>query len=127
MNDDRRSPEIAQDDHCWPRIGVWGDGTCPELPRVGHCRNCDVYGASGRRLLDRPAPAGYIDTWTEMLAQEKDAARPSTIAHLVFRVGATWLGVRAAIMREVTAPAVIRRVPHRSREVLLGLVNVRGE
>jgi chemotaxis-related protein WspD len=108
-------------------IGVWGDASCQELTRVGHCRNCEVYGASGRELLDRRAPEGYIESWTEMLARAKDVAGPATIAYVVFRVGSTWLALRAAAMREVTLPAAIRRVPHRSREVLLGLVTVRGE
>ncbi len=112
---------------CWTRIGVWGDSTCPELRKVGHCRNCDVYTAGGRRLLDRPAPDDYIDSWTEVLAQAKDEARASTVPHLVFRVGQTWLAVRAVTMREIMLMRVVRSVPHRPREILLGLVTVRGE
>ncbi len=38
-------PEIAIDD-CWNRIGVRGDGSCPELKRHIHCRNCPVYSAA---------------------------------------------------------------------------------
>jgi Magnesium chelatase, subunit ChlI len=36
---------------CWNQIGVFGDGTCPELAKVIHCRNCPVYAAGGRSLL----------------------------------------------------------------------------
>ena len=36
---------------CWNQIGVQGDATCPELPKVVHCRNCPVYAAGGRALL----------------------------------------------------------------------------
>jgi len=114
-------------DNCWTRIGVWGDGTCPELPRVSHCRNCEVYSASGRKLLDRPAPADYIETWTTLLADEKSTAAAATTPHLVFRVGQIWLALPATSLREITEPGLIRSVPHRPREVLLGLVNVRGE
>src|SRR5579862_1888065 len=121
-------PMLAGSDaRCWTDIGVWGDGTCPELPRVSHCRNCEVYAASGRRLLDRPAPAEYIESWTELLAEEKVAVDAATSPYLVFRVGQAWLALPATSLREITEASVIRKVPHRSREILLGLVNVRGE
>ena len=112
---------------CWTRIGVWGDASCPELQRVSHCRNCEVYAASGRQLLDRPAPADYIESWTSLLAEEKVTAETATAPHLVFRVGHAWLAFSAVSLREITEPSVVRSVPHRPREVLLGLVNVRGE
>ncbi len=121
------TPMDLTEQHCWTRIGVWGDNTCPELPRVSHCRNCDVYAASGRRLLDRPAPADYLETWTAVLADEKMASHAATLPYLVFRVGQTWLSFSASSLREITEPSVVRSVPHRPREILLGLVNVRGE
>jgi chemotaxis-related protein WspD len=112
---------------CWTQIGVWGNGSCAELSRVAHCRNCNVYAASGRRLLDRPAPADYVESWTSILAEEKVATEAATAPHLVFRVGQAWLAFSATSLREITEPSVVRSVPHRPREVLLGLVNVRGE
>ena len=118
---------IQSDDGCWRRIGVWGDGTCVELPPVGHCRNCAVYAAGGRRLLDRLAPDDYIDAWTAALAEEKTVADASAIPHLIFRIGQSWLAFRATTLREITEPKSIRTVPHRPRAILLGLVNVRGE
>jgi chemotaxis-related protein WspD len=121
------SPLTLVPENCWTRIGVWGDGTCPELPRVSHCRNCNVYAASGRRLLDRPAPPDYIESWTSILAEEKTAAQAITVPYLVFRVGQAWLSFPATSLREITEPGVVRSVPHRPREVLLGLANVRGE
>jgi chemotaxis-related protein WspD len=113
--------------NCWNQIGVWGDGSCPELPRVSHCRNCNVYASSGRRLLDRPATADYIESWTATLAEERVAAGAATSPHLIFRIGRTWLAFPAASLREITEPTTIRTVPHRPRDVLRGLVNVRGE
>jgi chemotaxis-related protein WspD len=112
---------------CWTQIGVWGDGTCTELPRVSHCRNCNVYAVSGRRLLDRPASPDYIESWTSILAEEKTTAQGITVPHLVFRVGQAWLAFPATSLREITEPGVVRSVPHRPREILLGLANVRGE
>jgi chemotaxis-related protein WspD len=115
------------DQRCWNSLGVWGDGTCSELPRVGHCRNCEVYSAAGRQLLDRPAPDDYIESWTALLAQDRTKEDTTLLPHLVFRVGQAWLAFRATSLREITQPSVVRSVPHRPREILLGLVNVRGE
>ena len=112
---------------CWTDIGVWGDRSCGELPRVGHCRHCEVYTARGNELLSRPAPADYLESWTQLLAAKKDAATTATTAYLVFRVGKSWLGMRAVALREIMPPAVVRSVPHRSSDILLGLTAVRGE
>jgi chemotaxis-related protein WspD len=114
-------------ERCWVQIGVWGDGSCPELLRVGHCRNCDVYSAAGRDLLTRPAPDGYIEWWTDLLAEDRQAEDSTRTPFLAFRVGGTWLALRATSLQEITLPSIVRSVPHRPREALLGLVNVRGE
>jgi chemotaxis-related protein WspD len=118
---------LTMEQSCWSRIGVWGDGTCTELPRVSHCHNCEVYAAGGRRLLDRSATADDVEAWTEALAVEKAASEATTTPHLVFRIGQVWLSFPATSLREITEPKAIRSVPHRPREVLLGMVNVRGE
>jgi chemotaxis-related protein WspD len=112
---------------CWTHVGVWGNSTCSELPRVFHCRNCEVYSAHGRVLLDRPAPKDYLESWSKVLAEETVAAAAKTSSYLVFRVGQTWFAFLATSLHEITAPSVIRSVPHRPREILQGLVNVRGE
>jgi chemotaxis-related protein WspD len=119
--------QTLADQNCWTQIGVWGNSTCPELARVSHCRNCSVYSAGGRRLLDRPAPSEYIESWTEILAEDKETNQAATVAHLVFRVGDVWLALPATGLREITDRGVVRSVPHRPREILLGMVNVRGE
>jgi chemotaxis-related protein WspD len=106
---------------------VWGDNTCAELQRVSHCRNCEVYAAGGQRLFDRPVPQDYLESWAVLLAEDKGVATAVAIPHLVFRIGQVWLAFRATSLREITEPRVIRRVPHRPPETLLGLVNVRGE
>ena len=123
---DTSVPKLTEE-RCWTHIGVWGNGTCSELPRVSHCRNCEVYTSSGRRLLDRSAPADYLESWTAILEKEKVAADVATTPYLVFRVGQVWLAFPATSLREIAEPRIIRSVPHRPREVLLGLVNVRGE
>jgi chemotaxis-related protein WspD len=121
------SESLVGDRGCWTRTGVWGDRTCVDLPHVVHCRNCGVYSAGGRGLLDRAAPDDYIDSWTDALAEDRASAQTAAVPYLVFRVGDTWLAFRAANLREITATTAIRSVPHRPREILLGLVNIRGE
>jgi len=118
---------MLAEQNCWARIGVWGDGTCAELSRVTHCRNCEVYTAAGGRLLDRPVPEDYVESWNDLLEQERVSKVAEASPHLVFRIGDVWLSVAATSLREITEPRVIRRVPHRPLETLLGLVNVRGE
>ena len=58
----------AGDGDCWNRIGVWGDGTCPELPPVIHCHNCPVFAVAGKKFLDAASPEGYSREWAERLA-----------------------------------------------------------
>jgi chemotaxis-related protein WspD len=124
---DSAKPIAAPMENCWVRIGVWGDRSCVELARVSHCRNCEVYAAGGRRLFDRAVPAEYLESWTVLLEQDRGAGEAKSVPHLVFRIGQVWLAFAATSLREITDPRVIRRVPHRPPETLLGLVNVRGE
>ena len=112
---------------CWNRIGIRGDRSCPELPKVAHCQNCPVFAAAGRRFLNHPAPDGYADEWAARLA---DAGGREAAADLegvlVFRLADEWLALSVQTLVEVTPPKPIRRVPHRGG-VLAGVVNVRGE
>lgn len=114
-------------DGCWGRIGVTGDGTCPELAAVIHCRNCPVFLRAGRSLLERELPAGYVSEWTTVLAQEKEAASSETFSLVVFRLGGELLSFGARAMREVRPGESFHRIPHVSNELLVGLVNIRGE
>jgi chemotaxis-related protein WspD len=113
-------------DDCWNRIGVRGDRSCPELSGVGHCHNCPVFAAAGRRFLDAPSPDGYLDEWTERLAAPMAEASSDLQSVLIFRMGEEWLALPVAVLVEVTTIRAIHRVPHRAG-LLAGLVNVRGE
>ncbi len=131
-------------EHCWNTIGVSGDSSCPELKSVIHCRNCAVYGAAGRTLLQREAPEGYIEEWGDILAQEwtkqrretpqSDSALQTTETQLdeilcltIFRVGQEWLALPVSVIKEITPCCPIHILPHRSNHVFLGIVNIRGE
>ncbi|MFO0797430.1 MAG: chemotaxis protein CheW [Gemmataceae bacterium] len=111
---------------CWQAVGVWGDRTCPELRQHTHCHNCPMFAAAGRRFLDAPSPAGYLDEWTARLAEPVRRAADGVFGALVFRLGEEWLALPVGVLVEVTHPRRPHRIPHRGG-LLAGLVNVRGE
>jgi chemotaxis-related protein WspD len=113
---------------CWNQIGVWGDGSCPKLAEVAHCRNCPVYSAAAAQLLQGETPADYLHEWAERLARPRPPAEaPETQAALIFRLGVEWLALSAAVFQEVAEMRPVHSLPHRRGRVLKGLVNVRGE
>jgi chemotaxis-related protein WspD len=129
------------DDRCWSKIGVSGDRTCPELQSVIHCRNCPVFTAAARTFFERTAPDGYLAGWTRWLAgsaghdegegaeegQDEAQSTNKKFSVLIFRLGPEWLAFRTQTIVEVTAPRPVHRVPHRTNEVLRGLVNLQGQ
>ena len=113
---------------CWNQIGVFGDGTCPELEKFIHCRNCPVYAAGGRSLLERAPPADYLREWTQALAEAKDEDEAEdTLSVLIFRLGREWLALPTYVCQEVAEMRPIHTLPHRGGPVLLGLANIRGQ
>jgi chemotaxis-related protein WspD len=119
-------PVIPTVDDCWNRIGVHGDRSCPELARVVHCHNCEVFAGAGRRFLDAPSPAGYLEEWTRRLADPIAEESSDLQGVLIFRLAEEWLALPVAVLVEVTTPRPVHRVPHRGG-ILAGLVNIRGE
>src|SRR3954470_1625658 len=130
-----RSPGAGD---CWNQIGTSGDASCPELRTHVHCRNCPVFASAARAFFDRPAPGGYLAEWTRWLAQSEEpggheAGEPiaggerDRVGVLIFRLGQEWLAFRTQTVAEVTLPRPVHRIPHRSSEVLIGLVNLRGQ
>ena len=111
---------------CWNRVGVWGDGSCPQLPPVVHCHNCPVFSAAGRRFLDARSPVGYADEWADRLATGLDEAAADQETLLVFRIGEEWLALPVVVLVEVIPLRPVIRVPHRAG-LLAGMVNIRGE
>lgn len=119
---------LTERSDCWNHIGVFGDSTCPELEKVIHCRNCPVYAAGGRALLEREPPEDYLHEWTQALAEEKDKDKAvDTFSVLIFRLGTEWLALPTHVCQEVAEMRPIHSLPHRSGPILLGLVNIRGE
>lgn len=124
-----RAVQRENERNCWEEIGVWrqGETRCPELDRVIHCRNCEVYTRAGRSLFERELPEDTLRVWTEVMAQGKEDTRADGVSVVIFRLGEEWLAIRAAVFAEIVDPVSPHRVPHRPDPVLIGLVNVHGE
>jgi chemotaxis-related protein WspD len=123
---------------CWNQIGVMGDRSCGELATAIHCHDCPVFAAAGDSLLEREPPVNYLDEWINILAEtpvdleetESDEVIIRTaeaISVMLFRLGNERLALPVKILQEVTPPCIIQPLPHRSNELFLGLVNIRGE
>ncbi len=123
---------------CWNQIGVMGDRSCSELKQVIHCHDCPVYAAVGDSLLERTPPANYVNEWIDILAETPSEAEESkskgvvlltekTISIMIFRLGKQKLALPVRILQEVTHPCLIQPLPHRSNNLFLGIVNIRGE
>ena len=117
----------AEIDTCWQRIGVYGDGTCPELPKFIHCRNCAVYSHAAHHLLDRPLPEASRREWTVHFAREEKRAPPAKLSAVVFRLQSEWLALPSEAFQEIAERRRIHSLPHRRQGIVLGLVNIRGE
>jgi chemotaxis-related protein WspD len=122
----RRVDRAVLDD-CWNRIGVRGDGSCPELTQYVHCRNCPVYSAGAAQLLDADAPAGYFADRTAHFAKPAHAEEGETRSVVIFRVASEWLALPTSVVIEVANLLPIHSLPHRPNGVVLGLASVRGE
>lgn len=110
-------------DHCWRRIGVvGGDHSCERLAEALHCRNCPVFAAAARTLLQRESPVEPSPEWNA-----PDSRLQGRASALVFRLGAQWLGLPPALIVEVAPNRDVRRLAHRTAGRIEGLVNVRGE
>jgi chemotaxis-related protein WspD len=119
--------EVAIVDDCWNRIGVRGDGSCPELTQYTRCRNCPVYAAGAAALLERPAPAEYLSAWTSHFIQPKRAEDRETRSVVIFRVASEWFALPTSVVMEVANVLPIHSLPHRQSGVVLGLASVRGQ
>lgn len=113
---------------CWNRIGIHGDKSCVELKQHLHCRNCPVYSATARALLDAPLPLDYSEGWTQHFARPSvltQTEQPHSV--VVFRLGNEWLALPTGLCSEVAETRTIHSLPHRRNSAVLGIANVRGE
>lgn len=112
---------------CWKSIGVHGDKSCPTLAEHVHCRNCPVYAAGAKALLDELVPEGDARNWAGLLAQPLPETHAETVSATVFRLGAECFAVATRLCVEVASARPIHSLPHRRSSALLGVANIRGE
>jgi len=126
MQNDEHLIEI---DDCWNQIGVWGDKTtpCPKLANVIHCRNCEVYSAAGRAVLERRIPDEYEAKWAKIYSESKKEKDTGTESVTIFRLGDEWLALPTNIIDEISNISEIHSLPHQRTSVLKGLMNLRGQ
>lgn len=116
-------------DQCWNLIGVWSAGvpSCDKLREVIHCRNCNVYIRIGRDVFEKEIPPEYISEWTKEYSKLKIEKRKSKESIIIFRLDNEWFGLPTKYLYEIIENRKIQSVPHYSGNVLLGLINVRGQ
>ncbi len=119
------NPVPAND--CWKRIGIWGDRSCPELPRHRHCRNCPIYSAGAARLLDAEVPDAYLAAQARHYAEPKRELLPGRHSVVVFRLTTEWFALPTGVFREIAALRPVHSIPHRRDRTVGGVVNIRGE
>lgn len=112
---------LSDVDDCWNRIGIRGDKSCGQLADHVHCRNCPVYAAAAKRILDR-LPPQMEERDTDVVVED----RASLSSLLVFRVHREWLGLPTRALDEVAGIRSILSLPHRRDPAVLGVANVRG-
>lgn len=126
MTDDLEKIKI---DDCWNRIGVWSvtKSRCPKLDDVIHCRNCNVYSAAGRTVLDRRLPEQYETTWAKVYSETKEEKSVGTESVTIFRLGDEWMALPTSIIDEITDVCKVHSLPHQRTPILRGLMNLRGQ
>ncbi len=121
--------EVIQIDDCWNKIGVWSrsGASCPRLIEVIHCRNCEVYSAAGRKLLQREIPQDAPLEWAKRYAEPVKYTLKHGISITLFRIGMEWLAIPTRSIKSIGDPTAIRRIPHRSHPALRGMANLAGD
>jgi chemotaxis-related protein WspD len=123
---DGMAAPLQRFDDCWNRIGIRGDGSCPELKQHVHCRNCPAYMAAAAILLDRALPDGGAATWHSQSASPERLPMGDAESILIFRIGGEWLGLQSALIREIAEERKVHTLPHQRNDAVLGIVNIRG-
>lgn len=78
-------------------------------------------------LLDKVPPEQYILECTERIARERETAIGRQTSVTVFECAGEHFALQTGVIRSVAEPSPIHRIPHRSDNFLLGLVNILGE
>jgi chemotaxis-related protein WspD len=122
------SPLPLAIDHCWSRIGVKGDQSCPRLTEFVHCHNCAVFADAAQLFLDRPLPEGYVgEMSTLLLESDQRGSSRKSFSVVVCEVEQQLFALETKAVLEVTEPRNVHRIGQRTGRAFLGLVNIHGQ
>lgn len=124
MTSSRASPVI---DDCWNQIGVRGNRSCPKLSEAIHCHNCPVFAAAAQTLLDRPADDAYLVELAGFVSEPLQPRKAADCSAVLFGTGSESFAIDTEAVIEVGDAVAPRRIPHRSSEVLVGLIQIQGQ
>jgi chemotaxis signal transduction protein len=79
------------------------------------------------RLLDKPVTQQELAAGAEDAATPADALGRGTVGVLLFKLGDETLAIPAKSLRRITTYTRPSPIPHRTRGILRGLCNIRGE
>lgn len=127
MNSTSAGGPTAESLECWKTIGIFGDHTCQRLVTEIHCRNCEIYRAEGRHLLDRPLPEGYREELTRQLAEPVNLGKEKPIGLVLFRIGGAWLALPSGCFSRTLPLLPVTPIPGRQNTVFEGVVSAHGE
>ena len=113
--------------YCWKAKGIYGDGSCPELPRLIHCRRCPVFAAAGRQHLDRNLPPAYLGERAAVMALPKETGRLGTLSVMVFRLCGEKFAVKTIYFQEAAEPSPVHTLPLKVNRIFRGIANINGE
>jgi len=116
-------------EQCWRIKGVWGKQfpRCERLLHIVHCRNCDVFIQYGKELFLRESPQDYLDEFTQVISQPIDQTSHKIISVMIFRLAKEWFALQSNTIQEIVPVNAVHSIPHRDKNLLKGIVNIRGE
>ncbi len=121
--------ETEKLDDCWNRVGVWAHSVsrCERLKDVVHCRNCEVFIAAGKQILERELPSGYQQENLAILVGTDTTSHQDCVSIIVFRLGSEYFSLPADVFEIVTESRPVHRLPHVNSPYVKGVVNISGE
>ena len=116
----RHELKITIDD-CWNKIGSWRNQgiRCSKLAIVGHCVNCKVYGNTGRRLLNRTAPEGYLEEWKEFLASSFNENEIRYHSFVIFKLADYCFSLPTHCFEHVEEFSRVHALPHTKNKIII--------
>lgn len=113
--------------NCWREKGSFGNGACPELLTLFHCRHCPVYTYASRQILDRRLPPGYQEERTVVMARQKEMVKLGTLSVMVFRLKNEMFALKTIFFQEAAEVSPVHTIPLKTNRVFRGVVNINGD